>query len=306
VDQVGGRLDAGIGGNRGGGGASGGGRGGALGRVLGALPGAGVSVSKTGSQQDTLRHGTDNTRSSDSSSTSSSGVRDEHSNGTGATSSDGTYDRSGVFSRASSTSSSSLTHEQALARARSYTETARKLEELSQSLSRDASYAETHGMQLSENMSQDLAQWYRAQQVSNPGLDAPELWATDLSDHQRAVRGEMITRWMREKQDGIREEIAGKLQEPDLVQVHRPGVDSAADVSGSYRPHGVSGIPAGPAGGNAGAAQAIIERGGEQLEGDRVAARAARTGAVQGSVDVQSEVNRDHNRGFFVDPKLRE
>ena len=304
LNQVSGSVSAGLGGGGQGQGGQGGRSG--IGRALSRLPGIGGSVTAQGQQQDTLRHGTTDSRSSDNSSSSSSGVRDEHSNGTGATSSDGTYDRSGVFSRASSTSSSSLTHEQALARARSYTETARKLEELSQSLSRDASYAETHGMQLSENMSQDLAQWYRAQQVSNPGLDAPELWATDLSDHQRAVRGEMITRWMREKQDGIREEIAGRLQEPDLVQVHRPGVDSAADVSGSYRPHGVSGIPAGPGGGNRGAAQAIIERGGEQLEGDRAAARAARTGAVQGSVDVQSEVNRDHNRGFFVDPKLRE
>lgn len=308
VDQVGGRLDAGIGGNRGGSGGGGrsGGRGGALGRVLGALPGAGISVSKTGSQQDTLRHGTDNTRSSDSSSSSSSGVRDEHSNGTGASSSDGTYDRSGNFSRASTSSSSSMSHEQALARARSYTETARKLEELSQQLSRDASYAETHGMQLSENMSQDLAQWYRAQQATNPGLDAPELWATDLSDHQRVVRQEMITRWMREKQDGIRAEIAGKLHEPDLVEVHRPGVDSAADVASSYRPHGVSGIPSGPGDGDARAAQAVIEAGGARLEGDRAAAQASRTNAVQGSVDVQLEVNRDHNRGFFNDPKLRE
>lgn len=304
LNQVSGSVSAGLGGGGQGQGTQGGRSG--IGRALSRLPGIGGSVTAQGQQQDTLRHGTTDSRSSDNSSSSSSGVRDEHSNGTGATSSDGTYDRSGVFSRASSTSSSSLTHEQALARARSYTETARKLEELSQSLSRDASYAETHGMQLSENMSQDLAQWYRAQQVSNPGLDAPELWATDLSDHQRAVRGEMITRWMREKQDGIREEIAGRLQEPDLVQVHRPGVDSAADVSGSYRPHGVSGIPAGPGGGNRGAAQAVIERGGEQLDGERAAAQAARIGSVQGSVDVQQEVHRDHNRGFFVDPKLRE
>lgn len=304
LNQVSGSVSAGLGGGGQGQGGQGGRSG--IGRALSRLPGIGGSVTAQGQQQDTLRHGTTDTRSSDNSSSSSSGVRDEHSNGTGATSSDGTYDRSGVFSRASSTSSSSVTHEQALARARSYTETARKLEELSQSLSRDASYAETHGMQLSENMSQDLAQWYRAQQVSNPGLDAPELWATDVSDHQRAARGEMITRWMREKQDGIREEIAGRLQEPDLVQVHRPGVDSAADVTGSYRPHGVAGIPAGPGGGNPGAAKAVIERGGEQLEGDRAAARAGRTLAAQGSVDVQSEVNRDHNRGFFVDPKLRE
>ncbi len=304
LNQVSGSVSAGLGGGGQGQGGQGGRSG--IGRALSRLPGIGGSVTAQGQQQDTLRHGTTDSRSSDNSSSSSSGVRDEHSNGMGATSSDGTYDRSGVFSRASSTSSSSLTHEQALARSRSYTETARKLEELSQSLSRDASYAETHGMQLSENMSQDLAQWYRAQQVSNPGLDAPELWATDLSDHQRAVRGEMITRWMREKQDGIREEIAGRLQEPDLVQVHRPGVESAADVSGSYRPHGVAGIPGGPGGGDPGAAQAVIERGGEQLESDRAAARAGRTLAAQGSVDVQQEVHRDHNRGFFVDPKLRE
>jgi conjugal transfer mating pair stabilization protein TraG len=203
-------------------------------------------------------------------------------------------------------SSSSLTHEQALTRARSYTETARQLEELSQQLSRDASYAETHGMQLSENMSQDLAQWYRAQQASNPGLDAPEPWATDLSNHQRAVRQEMVTRWMREKQDDIREEIAGKLQEPDLVEVSRPNIDSSADVVSSYRPHGVSGIPSGPGGGDPRAAQAIIEAGGGQLESDRGAAQASRTNAVEGSVGVQQEVHRDHNRGFFNDPKLRE
>lgn len=303
VDQVGGRLDAGVGGTRAAGGS---GRGGSLGRVLGALPGAGVSVSKTGSQQDTLRHGTDSARSTDNSSTASSGVRDEHSNGTGATSSDGTYDRSGVFSRASTTSSSSLTHEQALARAKSYTETARKLEEMSQQLSRDASYAETHGMQLSENMSQDLAQWYRAQQASNPGLDAPELWATDLSDHQRAVRQEMVTRWMREKQDDIREEIARNLREPDLVEVERPGVGSEGDVAGSYRPHGVSSIPAGPSAGDPRAAQSIIQKGGAGLSEDHSAAQAARANNVQGSVEVQLEVNRDHNRGFFSDPKLRE
>jgi conjugal transfer mating pair stabilization protein TraG len=137
-------------------------------------------------------------------------------------------------------------------------------------------------------------------------LDAPELWATDLSDHQRAVRQEMVTRWMREKQDTIREEIAGKLHEPDLVQVRRPGVDNAADVAGSYRPHGVPGIPSGPTGGDPRAAQSVIEKGGEQLDGDRAAAQAARTNSVQGSVDVQQEVHRDHNRGFFNDPKLRE
>lgn len=190
--------------------------------------------------------------------------------------------------------------------AKSYSETARRLEELSQQLSRDASYAETHGLQLSENLSQDLAQWYRQQQVANPGLDAPELWATDLSDHQRFVRQEMITRWMHDKQDTIRAEIAGSLHDPDLVNVHRPSVDSAADVRASYRPPGVSRLPAGPGGGDPGAAAEVIEAGREELGGAKAAAEAMRGQRVQGASDVQSEVSRDHNRGFFQDPKLRE
>mgnify|MGYP003634548312 CR=1 FL=1 len=300
VDQVQGGVSAGLGGA----GGAGSGRSG-LGKILGRLPGASVGVSKTGQQQDSLRHGTDESRSSDSSSSTSSGVRDEHSSGSGATMSDGTYDRDGVFSRASQSSSSSVSTEDALARARSYSETARKLEELSQSLSRDASYAETHGMQLSENLSQDLAQWYRQQQASNSGLDAPELWATDLTDHQRTVRQEMISRWMQEKRDAIREEIQGRIDAPDLVDVHHIDIGSAADVRATYRPHGVGGIPAGPGGGNPGAAAEIIEAGRTSLEDDRAAAQASRTSSVQGSVDVQSEVHRDHNRGFFNDPELR-
>ena len=131
----------------------------------GHLPAIGGTVSRTGRQQDALRHGTEETRGNESSSSVSSGVRDEHSSGTGASTSDGTFARDGTFRRASTTSSSSASTEDSLAVAKSYSETARRLEELSQQLSRDASYAETHAMQLSENMSQDLAQWYREQQV---------------------------------------------------------------------------------------------------------------------------------------------
>ena len=161
-------------------------------------------------------------------------------------------------------------------------------------------------MQLSENLSQDLAQWYRQQQVANPGLDAPELWATDLSDHQRFVRQEMITRWMHDKQDAIRAEIAGNLHDPNLVDVHRPSVSSASDVRAAYRPHGVSRLPAGPGSGNSAVAVDAIEAGKRELGDARSAAEVMRGQRVQGSVDVQQEVNRDHNRGFFQDPKLRE
>ncbi|MBI0476928.1 conjugal transfer protein TraG [Sphingomonas sp. MA1305] len=298
TDQVSGQLSAGIGGA---GGAKGGG-----GRLASILPGGGIGISKSGTQQRLLRHGTDDARSSDSSSTATTGVRDEHSNGSGASTSEGTYDRAGSFSRASSASSSSLSHEQALARAKSFTETARKLEELSQQLTRDASFAETHGMQLSENMSQELTQWYRGQQVSNPGLDAPELWATNLTDQQRAVRQEMISRWMRDKELGLREEIGSALREPALVSVARPATTDAADVRASYHPQDTAAVPHSPSVGDPDRAAALIEAGRTRLDSDRLAAEGSRSTHVGASVDIQGEVHRAQDRGFFLDPKLRE
>ena len=275
-----------------------------LGNVLPSVGGS-LGVSKTGNQQDTLRRGTEETRSTDASSASSSGVRDEHSSGSGASTSDATYDREGVFSRASSTSSSSQSTEDALARAKSYSEAARRMEELSESLSRDASFAETHGMQLSENMSQDLAQWYRHQQALHPNMDAPELWSTSLTDHQRAVRAEMIQQWSLEKRNALWEEIRGNLPEPSLVDVHRTDIGGEAAVRSSYRPHGVDRIGSAGTHGDPGAAAKIIGEGQAKLDQDRAAAQAARTNRGQATVDLQSEVSADHNRGFFNDPELR-
>ncbi|OYY63285.1 conjugal transfer protein TraG N-terminal domain-containing protein [Sphingomonas sp. 28-62-11] len=300
TDQVAGSLGGALGGA--GRGATGGK--GRLGSLLPNVSGT-VSVNKTGTQTDNLRYGTDSSRSTDSSSSSSSGVRDEHSNGTGASTSDGTYERSGVFSRSSSTSSSSQSTEDALARARSYTEAARKMEELSESLSRDASFAETHGMQLSENLSQDLAQWYRQQQLLHPNLDAPELWATNLTDQQRAVRSQMIQQWSQEKRDALWNEIQGSISEPNLVDVRGTGVRGPGDVRASYRPHGVDRAGSGSAGGDPNAAGRIIDDGRARLSDDRASAEAARTNRAGATVDLQSEVNRDQNRGFFTDPDLR-
>jgi conjugal transfer mating pair stabilization protein TraG len=296
-------VTGGISGQVGGGAGRGASPKGRLGGILGA--GGSVGVSKTGSQQDSLRYATDQSRSADSSSSSSSGIRDEHSNGSGASTSDGTYERSGVFSRASSTSSSSQSTEDALARARSYTESARKLEELSASLSRDASFAETHGMQLSENLSQDLAQWYRRQQLLHPNLDAPELWATSLTDQQRTVRSQMIQQWSQEKRDALWGEIQGSIVEPNLVDVRRTEVGGTGDVRASYHPHGVDRVGSGSAGGDPNAAGRIIDDGRARLSDDRGSAEAARTNRAGATVDLQSEVNRDQDRGFFTDPDLR-
>ncbi len=303
TDNVSGGISAGLGG-----GGAGGGRGGAPGsvaRLLGRLPGVSGSVSKSGQQSDALRHSTSDVRSSDSSNTATSGVRDEHAVGTSASTSDGTYSRGGSFSRASTSSSSSQGTEDSLSLAKSYSEAAAKMEELSQSLSRDASYAETHGMQLSQNMSQDLSQWYREQQALHPNMDAPELWSTNLTGHQREVRAAMISQWADEKRDEIRAEISGSLSDPHLVDVHQTSVSSAADVRASYRPHGVDAIGSSPRGGDNSAAAGVIAEGRQTIDNDQAAAQAGRVTRVQGSAGVQREVHEAHNKGFFLDPRLR-
>src|SRR3546814_12829162 len=114
---------------------------------------------------DTMNWTTDDSRSSESGNTSSSGVRDEHANGSGASTSEGTYAQSGVFARGSRTDSSSVSPEDSLAMAKSYSETARRLDELSQQLSRDARYADTPDMHLSAHPRHDPAKWYPPHQA---------------------------------------------------------------------------------------------------------------------------------------------
>ncbi|WP_257558458.1 conjugal transfer protein TraG N-terminal domain-containing protein [Sphingobium sp. CFD-2] len=263
--------------------------------------GSGVDgrVAFTGNQNDQLNQGFKETRSNDETSSTFTGTRDEHSIGNNASISEGTYEKGGHFSRASTAASSSQGREDALSRARSYQESAEKLEELSQQLSLDASYAETHGMQLSENLSQELAQWYRNEQVNNPGLDAPELWSTDLTGHQRTVRNGMIGRWMGEKQEAIRAEVQDLLNEPDLVDIPHRSIGDFEDIQRSYRPQGITGMPKGPDSGNPNVADKVIVEGERSYASDRAAGLVNRAGHLQGAVDIENNVNRETSRKFF-------
>ena len=154
-------------------------------------------------------------------------------------------------------------------------------------------------------MSQDLAQWYRKQQALHPNMDAPELWATDLTAHQAAVREDMVERWAQEKRDDLWDEIRGDIAGPDLVEIVRPDTSDAGDVRVAYRPHAIGGIPKEPGSGDPGAAARIIDAGRSALSDAQMAARAARSTHVQGSAELQSQVAADHDKGFFNDPALR-
>lgn len=157
----------------------------------------------------------------------------------------------------------------------------------------------------SSNVEFSASRRYREQQALHPNMDAPALWATDLTTHQAAVREDMVQRWAQEKRDNLWNEIRGNIAERDLVEVHRPDTSDAADVCAAYRPHAVGGIPKAPGGGDPGAAERIIEAGRSALSDEQAVAQAARATRVQGSADVQSEVAGEHNIGFFKDPELR-
>ncbi|WP_313808110.1 conjugal transfer protein TraG N-terminal domain-containing protein [Sphingobium sp.] len=300
IDSLNGTVGANIGGSS----SIGKGAGGRGGQVAGGGT-IGGSRSWVSQQQDRLRYGTSDQRSSEINSSGTSGIRDEHANGTGANETYGTFDRSSNFDRASTSSSSSQATEDALSRARSYQETARKLHEFSEQLSRDASYAETHGMQLSANLSQDLADWYRTEQMRNPGLDAPELWATTMTHQQRNARNALISSWMQTKQSEIRDEVQELIHEPNLVEVPHRDIDDFDDVRGTYHPHGVDRVPGGPGDGDEGAAARIIDQGKVSIENVGQQVRRQRASSVQASAALQSEVNADHDKGFFNDPELR-
>ncbi|WP_211314369.1 hypothetical protein, partial [Sphingomonas fennica] len=70
--------------------------------------------------------------------------------------------------------------------------------------------------------------------------------------------------------------------------------------------HGLSRLPAGPGGGDPGAAGRIISAGKAETDDARAAAQSMRGQRVQGNVDLQGEVNQGLDHDFFRDPKLRQ
>lgn len=303
LDQVSGSVGASLGG-KGSGGGSGEGKSG-VGRLLGALPGVSGSVSKTGSQRDGLSHTNDQSRSSDYSNSQTTGARNEHSSGDSASTSSSTYDRSGSFTRSSRDSTSSVSQEDALSQAYSHEQRAQKLHELSQSLTNDANFAESHSLRMSENLSQELSQWYARESSAKPGLNAPGLHQTTFTDQERQTRDGMISTFLAERRQAIYNQVADKIHEPDLVSVAGPSVSSDADVVAKYHPHGLNSLPAGPVIPDGSAARDRVADGKASLAADQEAHAGLRAGAVQAGAGVQSEVNKDMNLGFFKDPSLR-
>jgi conjugal transfer mating pair stabilization protein TraG len=322
IDGVTGGFNAALGGNggrkgQGGAGAgaggnsadAGAGRGkkGMLGKVADALPGVNGSKTWTANQTWDLKHASGRTVTSDENSQATDGIRNDHGNGENYTATDGSYNRGGSFARSSMSNSRYAASEDSLTDAYSHENRMRHLNELAEQLSNDISYAESHNMQFSENLSQELAQWYRQEAGRMPPGIAPELHQTTFTAQERQVRDAMISRFLDERSQAIWETVGPQMAASPLNEVNPASeIPDAADVRGHYQPHGVGSVPtlSGPAA--PGDVGAKIEAGKQEVEAIGEAKRVLRQGYVGKGAAVQTSVNHDLDKGFFNDPKLRE
>ena len=281
------------------------GRRGNVGRILGALPSFGGEVSKAGIQGDRLNHSVDRTRGTDDRNSSSQSFRNETTVANGASIGDTDSTRSGTSARGSTTQASSLSREEALSRAHSFEQRARKSREKAQQLSQEISYAETHSMQMSTNLSAELGDWYARETAKSGGLDAPGLHEVGLTGHRRQVRDRMIAKFLSERREGMFEDVQDQLHLNDPHELSGLALSGPGAIEAMYKPGGLIDVDGpGKPHRDLGAAEAI-NAGTQKVQDAQNLATAQRTATVIAAQTVKEEVDEKLAKGFFVDPSLR-
>ncbi|PNU05366.1 conjugal transfer protein TraG N-terminal domain-containing protein [Novosphingobium guangzhouense] len=275
-------------------------------QVKDALPSVSGSKNWTDNQIWDLSHNTGRTVTSDDASSVTDSMRFEHGNGDNYAVTDGSYSRGGSFARSARSSISVVGSDDSLTDAYSHENRLRQLNELAEQLSNDISYAESHNMQFSENLSQELAEWYRQEANRMPPGIAPELHQTTFTVQERQVRDAMISKFLDERSQAIWDAVGPEMMASPLNEIDPSAVSpDDASVRARYHPRGLAGVttlsgPAGP-----GDASAKVEAGKQELQALGEAKRMMRAGYVSKGAAVQSMVNDDMDKGFFNDPNLR-
>jgi conjugal transfer mating pair stabilization protein TraG len=237
-DQLSGGVKVGIGvGGKGGGG----GLLGAAAKAVGLSAGADAGYSQSYLRSDTTNRSDSRNTNAENSVAASDGINRDHSTGASVSTNDGTFHQSGSFPRSSQSESRSKAIEESLSKIESYNEQARHYKELSQSLEQHASFAESNGFNLSQDLRQDLARWYDKEAQSNPLM--PALWKTDLNGAQEGLRNAAIGKWATQRSDSIERDIQSALTNPALADMKVQGVASEASIAGHYSGGGGIGTP---------------------------------------------------------------
>jgi len=251
-------------------GGKGGGPIGAVGRALGIKGEVTGGYNNSYTRANTTNDSDSTNANRDNSVAVNNGVSGDHTNGVAVTRSDGSYSENGQFTRNENSESQSRAIEESLTKINSYNEQARHYRELSQSLESHASFAESHGFNLSEDLRQDLARYYDKQVGSSPKGVLPGLWETNLSSSQEGMRNAAIAKWSNQRSEGIERDIQSALSNPALEGMQLPGVASEASITGRYSGGAGVGSP-NPGGGKPSMDQeaAVIAAGSAQLRGEK-------------------------------------
>lgn len=230
-DQITGGVRGSIGA---GGGGKGGGIVGAAANMLGLKGEAYAGYNQSRTRANTTNDTDTATSNRDSSLSVTDGINSDHSTNAAVSTNDGTFHQDGQFARSSQSEARSRAIEESLSRIESYNEQARHYRELSQSLERSASYAESHGFNMSQDLRQDLARFYDREMANSPNGVMPGLWETNLSSTQEDMRNAVIGKWANQRSDAIERDIQSALDNPALAGMKIPAVATEASISGRY------------------------------------------------------------------------
>jgi conjugal transfer mating pair stabilization protein TraG len=229
--------------------------------------------------------------------------REDHTGGRDVSSSDGTYAREGAFSRNESFSENRMASERYFEHARSLERQAARMDEVGKRLEHIASYSETHGYQLSEDMSQYVAsRYYEMKSGPYRGLGAPSLLDTNPTGPRRAARDFVVGRILDDYVRGDLARLEAGLVDPAEVAapISAPTIGSPEQIRGGVPTHsGDVGHP-GVAPKDTAVRQELT-KGAKELDRAKARQEGAFSEGLSGAQGLQDEHSRRTDKAWFRD-----
>ena len=277
-----------------------------LGRSSAAHGGVGPA-SLTGSYSLSTREGvafdkgTNRSRADGSSQTQGEHYREDHTGGRDVSSSDGTYAREGAFSRTEAFSENRSASEKYFEHARSLERQAARMDEVGKRLEQIATYSETHGYQLSEDMSQYVtSRYYEMTNGPYRGLGAPSLLDTNPTNAQRAARDLVVGRILDDYVRGGLEQVELRLSDPAQGAQPIPALPiwSPEQLQGGLPDHAGSVGHSAARLGNTGIRQELTQGAGE-LDRAKVRQEGTFVEGVRGAQSLREDHARRTDKAWF-------
>ena len=178
------------------------------------------------------------------------------------------------------------------------------LDDRGKRLEEAASYAETHGYSLNEDMSQYLtARYLELQHGDMRALDLPDLYRVDISQDQRVRRDEAIRYAMRDFTKVPKSTVQDKLVDPSGVVVQAPRPTSVGQLTASVGTTPSDSLGSPKVDGSREERRASIASAKRDLKDQADANDAVYSGAVEGAGGLQSEHQRRTDTNFFKSRK---